>query len=59
MSAYVLLMIGIIVEVIAASALKASDGFTRLLPSAVVVLGYAVTFYLLTLIMRRLDLGYV
>lgn len=59
MSAYFLLLIGIVVEVIAASALKASDGFTRPLPSFVVVLGYATTFYLLTLVLRRLDLGFV
>ena len=59
MNAYVLLLVAIVVEVVATSALKASDGFTRLLPSIVVVVGYAVTFYLLTLVLRRLDLGFV
>lgn len=38
----------IICEVMATSALKASDGFTRVWPSVVVVLGYMGTFYLLS-----------
>ncbi len=59
MSAYILLLVAIVVEVVATSALKASDGFTRLLPSIVVVVGYAITFYLLTLVLRRLDLSFV
>jgi small multidrug resistance pump len=59
MSAYVLLLVAIVAEVVATSALKVSDGFTRLLPSIVVVVGYAITFYLLTLVLRRLDLGFV
>ena len=41
---YVLLAIAIVAEVIATSALKASDGFSRLLPSVVVVTGYVVAF---------------
>ncbi len=59
MSPYLLLLTAIVVEVAATSALKASDGFTRPLPSAAVVVGYAVSFYLLALILRRLDLGLV
>ena len=51
------LAIAIVSEVVATSALKASSGFTRLGPSAVVVLGYAVAFYFLSLTLRAIPLG--
>ena len=44
-------------EIVATSALKASDGFTRLGPSVLVVLGYAVAFYLLAQVLRTIPLG--
>jgi small multidrug resistance pump len=44
-------------EIVATSALKASDGFTRLGPSVMVVLGYAVAFYLLAQVLRTIPLG--
>lgn len=47
----------IISEVIATSALKASDSFTRLWPSMIVVLGYAVSFYFLSLTLKTLPVG--
>ena len=47
MNAWLLLAIAIVAEVVGTSALKASAGFTRLGPSAVVVLGYGVAFYCL------------
>lgn len=47
----------IISEVIATSALKASDGFSRFWPSVIVVLGYAVSFYLLSLTLKTLPVG--
>ena len=53
------LAIAIVCEVIATSALKASDGFTRLLPSVVVVLGYVVAFYCLSLTLRSIEVGIV
>ena len=56
---YLLLLIAIATEVVATSALKATHGFSRPLPSAVVILGYGVSFYLMTIILRRLDLGVV
>ena len=46
MKSWLFLAIAIVSEVIATSALKASEGFTRLAPSAVVVAGYGVAFYL-------------
>ncbi len=47
----------IISEVIATSALKASDGFSRLWPSLIVVAGYAVSFYFLSLTLKTLPVG--
>ena len=49
--------IAILAEVIATSALKAAEGFTRLVPSVVVVLGYLVAFYFLSLTLRSIPLG--
>ncbi|MFG6176824.1 DMT family transporter [Halomonas sp. THAF12] len=57
MMAYLYLALAIIAEVVATSSLKASQEFTRLWPSLVVVVGYAITFYLLTLALRTLPVG--
>lgn len=51
------LAIAILSEVIATSALKASDGFTRWLPSIIVIVGYASAFYFLSLTLRTIPLG--
>ena len=51
------LAIAILSEVIATSALKASDGFTRWLPSIIVIVGYASAFYFLSLTLRAIPLG--
>ena len=57
MKSWLFLAIAIVSEVIATSALKASEGFTRLAPSAVVVAGYGVAFYFLALTLRTIPLG--
>ncbi len=54
---YVYLGIAILSEVIATSALKASNEFSRLLPSVAVVLGYAIAFYFLSLTLRTMPVG--
>jgi small multidrug resistance pump len=54
---YLYLAIAILAEVIGTSALKASDGFRRPRPSAVVVLGYGVAFYFLSLALQSLSVG--
>lgn len=54
-----LLGAAIVFELIATSALKASDGFTRPLPSVLTVIGYGCSFYLLSLTLRRLEVGVV
>lgn len=54
---YLYLACAIIAEVIATSALKASDGFTRPLWSLVVIVGYALAFYLLSLTLKTIPTG--
>jgi len=54
---YVYLAIAIVAEVIGTSALKASAEFTRLLPSLIVVGGYAVSFFFLSLTLRTMPVG--
>lgn len=57
MNAYVYLMVAIAAEVVATSALKASEGFTRTGPSLVVAIGYGVAFYALSLTLRTIPVG--
>ncbi|MFP3564338.1 multidrug efflux SMR transporter [Paraburkholderia sp. SIMBA_030] len=59
MPPYALLAIAIVAEVIATSAMRASEGFSRLLPAAVVVLGYGIAFYCLSLTLRSIPVGIV
>ena len=54
---YVYLAIAIIAEVIGTSALKASEEFTRLVPSLIVVAGYVVAFFFLSLTLRTIPVG--
>jgi len=54
---WVYLTIAILCEVIATSALKASEGFARLTPSILVVAGYAAAFYCLSLTLRTIPVG--
>lgn len=51
------LAVAIVSEVIATSALKAAEGFTRPLPSLIVVVGYGVAFYCLSVVLRTLPVG--
>ena len=52
-----LLSFAIVTEVAGTIALRYSDGFTRLVPSAFVVLGYGISFWLLALVLRELSVG--
>lgn len=54
---YLYLFIAIISEVIATSSLKASEGFTRLYPSVAVVVGYILSFILLSLVLKSMPVG--
>ncbi|MBD3639557.1 MAG: QacE family quaternary ammonium compound efflux SMR transporter [Marinobacter sp.] len=57
MKSWIFLGIAIVAEVLATSALKASDGFTKLVPSVLVVGGYAVAFYFLALTLKTIPVG--
>lgn len=54
---YVYLVIAVVGEVIATTALKSSAGFTNLVPSLVVVAGYAIAFYFLSLTLHAMSVG--
>ncbi|OMH27129.1 multidrug efflux SMR transporter [Motiliproteus sp. MSK22-1] len=54
---YLYLAVAIIAEVAATSALKASAEFTKLMPSLVVIVGYGVSFYFMTLVLRTIPVG--
>jgi len=54
---YFYLSLAIVTEVIATTALQASEGFTRIGPSAVVVAGYGLAFYFLSHVLRYIPMG--
>jgi len=54
---YVYLTIAIISEVIATTALKSAEGFTRPIPSVIVILGYGAAFFLLSLTLKVIPVG--
>jgi small multidrug resistance pump len=55
--AWLYLGVAIVAEVIATSFLKESDGFTKLWPSIITIVGYGVAFFALSQAIRTLDLG--
>ena len=55
--AYIYLAVAIVAEVAATSALKASEEFTKLVPSLIVIVGYVISFYLLTRVLRTIPVG--
>ncbi len=54
---HVYLAVAIVAEVVATSALKMTEEFSRPLPSLVVIGGYALAFYMLTLVLRTIPVG--
>jgi len=57
MPPWLALALAIGAEVVATSALKSAAGFTRLGPSLLVVLGYAVSFWCLSLALKTIPVG--
>ncbi len=57
MQHWIFLAVAIISEVIATSFLKSAEGFTRFWPSVVVVVGYLLAFYLLSLTLKTIPVG--
>lgn len=54
---WIFLGTAILMEVIATSTLKASANFTRLVPSIIVICGYALSFYLFSFALKSIPLG--
>jgi len=59
MAAGLVLTLAILTEVIGTVALRYSEGFTRAVPSVVMVVAYALSFYFLAIVLRQLPLGFV
>lgn len=57
MNSYLALGIAIVAEVIATTALKSSDSFSRLVPSLITVAGYGTALYFLTVTMKSIPTG--
>ncbi len=57
--AYLFLLFAVVAETIGTTALQASQQFTRLWPSVLVVVGYAIAFYLLGLTLKFMPVGIV
>ena len=57
MKQYLILLLAIICEVVATSALKQTEQFTRLVPSLITLAGYAGAFYFLSMVLRSIPLG--
>ena len=56
---YLYLAIAVAFETIGTSAMQASQQFTRLWPSMLVVVGYAISFYFMALTLRFMPVGIV
>lgn len=56
---WVYLIVAIVAEVIGTTALKAADGFTKPIPSVIVVLAYATAFYFLSLTLKTMPVGLI
>lgn len=57
--AYLEMLLGIAIEIVASSFLKASDGFTKLIPTAACIIGYCASFWLVAQSVKTLPIGYV
>ncbi|CAH0537687.1 DMT family transporter [Vibrio marisflavi] len=57
MKNWLFLLAAIAFEVVATSSLKSSEGFTKVVPSIVVVIGYCAAFYLLSLTLKSIPVG--
>lgn len=57
MNAYLYLAIAIAAEVVATTAMKALDGFNKPLPLLLVIAGYGIAFWMLSLVVRSIPVG--
>ena len=59
MPVYLILALAVLFETVGTTALKASEQFTKVGPSIVVILAYAISFYLLSITLRTMSVGIV
>ncbi|MFT5643658.1 MAG: small multidrug resistance pump [Janthinobacterium sp.] len=59
MHPWLMLAMAILAELAATTALKLSHGFTRALPSSIVILGYVISFYLLAQVLKTQEVGII
>ena len=57
MKTMVILFFAVLTEVAATTSLKFSEGFTKLVPSIIVVVGYGLSFYLLSITLKVMPIG--
>jgi len=57
MKNYLFLLLAILFETVATSSLKASEQFTKLIPSLITVIGYIAAFYFLSLTLKTIPVG--
>lgn len=57
MKSWFFLGVAIAAEVVATSSLKASAGFTKVVPSVLVIAGYVLAFYFLSLTLKTIPVG--
>ncbi|WP_313330837.1 DMT family transporter [Pseudomonas oryzihabitans] len=57
MSGYIYLAIAIAAEVVATTSMKAISGFSKPLPLILVIFGYGLAFWMLTLVVRSIPVG--
>jgi len=57
MNAYIFLAIAIAAEVVATTSMKALDGFNKPLPLLLVVAGYGIAFWMLSLVVKTIPVG--
>ena len=57
MKTALILFFAVLSEVIATTSLKFSEGFTKLVPSIIVVVGYGLSFYLLSITLKVMPIG--
>lgn len=57
MAKWIFLAMAIFSEVVATSSLKSTEGFTNLIPSVIVLVGYSAAFYFLSLTLSEIPVG--
>lgn len=57
MAKWTFLAMAIFSEVVATSSLKSTEGFTNLIPSVIVLVGYSAAFYFLSLTLNEIPIG--